>query len=126
LTRLIDDIASDDSEYDIPNVSVAELTFYQQWIIQKLEEVLKAQDEVIGKLKSIVYKAEEAAGIPFDHKHLEVRERKLIALESLNNIFNPDFGGLTSNHESLKAWSLTYGFDFEAVKNLVGAEELSK
>ncbi len=124
LARLIDDISSD--EYDMPQVSIADLTFYQQWLIEKVEDVLKAQDDIIAKLKSIIYEAEKAAGIPLAHKHLEVDERKLVALESLKNVFNPDFGGLTSNYESFKAWGLTYGFDFEAAKQLIGAEELSK
>ena len=122
LARLIDDIDSD--ECDMPNVSIADLTFYQQWLIEKVENALKAQDDIIGALKRIVNKAEEAAGIPFNHRNLEVNERKLIALESLKNIFNPDFGGLTSNYESLKAWSLTYNFDFEAAKKMIGAEEI--
>jgi len=126
LARLIDDIASDDVNYDMPNVSIADLTFYQQNLIEKVEDVLKAQDDIIGALKRIVYKAEEKAGIPFNHKHLEINERKLIALGSLNNVFNPDFGGLTSNYEGLKAWALTYNFDFEAVKQLIGAEEVSR
>ena len=126
LARLIDDIASDDVEYDIPNVSIADLTFYQQWIIQKLEDVLKAQDDIIGALKRIVNKAEEAAGIPFNHKNLEVNERKLVALESLKNVLNPDFMGPTSNYEGLKAWALTYNFDFEAAKRMLGAKEISR
>ena len=126
LARLIDDIASDDVEYDMPDISIADLTFYQQWIIGKIESVLTAQDDIISELKSIIYKAEKAAGIPIEHKHLEVSERKLIALESLKNVFNSDFGGLTSNYESLKAWSLTYGYDFEATKKMIGAEEISR
>ena len=38
LSRLIDDIASDDVEYDMPDVSIADLTFYQQEIIEKVED----------------------------------------------------------------------------------------
>ena len=123
LSRLIDDITSDDGEIDMPDMSIADLTFYQQWIIEKIENVLKAQDDIIAQLKSIVYKAEKDAGIPLEHKHLKVKERNLIALESLKNVFNSDFGGLTSNYESLKAWALTYGYDFEATKKMIGAEE---
>ena len=123
LARLIDDIDSDDVQYDLPNVSIADLTFYQQWLIEKVEDVLKAQDDIIGELKSIVYKAEKAAGIPFNHKNLEVNERKLVALTSLKNVFNSDFGVSISNYEGLKAWALTYNFDFEAVKNMIGAKE---
>ena len=123
LSRLIDDIASDDGEFDMPDISIADLTFYQQWIIEKIESVLTAQDDIIAQLKSIVYKAEKAAGIPYESKHLEVKERKLTALESLRNVFNPDFGGITSNYERLKAWALTYGYDFEATKKMIGAEE---
>ena len=123
LARLIDDIASDDVEYDMPNVSIADLTFYQQCIIEKVEGVLKAQDDTIAELKSIVYKAEKAAGIPFNYKHLEINERKLVALTSLKNVFNSDFGVSISNYEGLKAWALTYNFDFEAVKNMIGAKE---
>jgi len=123
LARLIDDIASDDVEYDMPQVSIADLTFYQQEIIEKVEDVLKAQDDIIAELKSIVYKAEKAAGIPFNHKNLEVNERKLVALTSLKNVFNSDFGVSISNYEGLKAWALTYNFDFEAVKNMIGAKE---
>jgi len=126
LARLIDDIASDDVQYDMPNVSIADLTFYQQWIIGKIEDVIKAQDDTIAQLKSIVYKAEKAVGIPFMDKYLEVNERKLVALGSLNNVFNPDFGVSTSNYEGLKAWALTYNFDFEAVKNMIGAKEVSR
>jgi len=124
LARLIDDIASGDVEYDIPNVSIASLTFYQQWLIEKVEDVLKAQDDIIGALKRIVYNAEEAAGIPFNHKNLEVNERKLTALTSLKNVFNSDFGVSVSNYEGLKAWALTYNFDFEAAKKMLGAEEV--
>jgi len=124
LARLIDDIDSD--ECDIPNVSIASLTFYQQWLIEKVEDVIKAQDDIIGELKRIVYKAEEAAGIPFNHKNLEVNERKLITLKSLKNVFDSDFMGPTSTYEGLKAWALTYGFDFETVKKLIGAKEISR
>ena len=126
LARLIDDIASDDVQYDMPDVSIADLTFYQQEIIEKVEDVLKAQDDIIGALKRIVYKAEEKAGIPFNHKNLEVNERKLVALKGLKNVFDGDFGFPTSNYESLKAWTLTYDFDFETVKKLIGAEEVSR
>ncbi|HUV58531.1 MAG TPA: hypothetical protein VMW09_00270 [Desulfatiglandales bacterium] len=126
LARLIDDIASDDVEYDMPNVSIADLTFYQQEIIGKVEDVLKAQDDTIAELKSIIYKAEKAAGIPFMDKRLEVNERKLTALTSLKNVFNSDFGVSVSNYEGLKAWALTYNFDFETVKKLIGAEEISE
>jgi len=126
LARLIDDIASDDIEYDMPNVSIADLTFYQQELIGKIEDVIRAQDDIIAELKSIVYKAEKAAGIPFMDKNLEVNERKLVALTSLKNIFNSDFGFPTSQYEGLKAWALTYNFDFEAAKKLIGAEEISR
>jgi len=126
LARLIDDIASDDVEYDMPNVSIADLTFYQQWLIGKIEDVLKAQDDIIAALKRIVSKAEEVAGIPFKDKDLEVNERKLTALTSLKNVFNSDFGVSVSNYEGLKAWALTYNFDFEAAKKLIGAEEISR
>jgi len=126
LSRLIDDIASDDVEYDMPNVSIADLTFYQQNLIEKVEDVIKAQDEIIAELKSIIYKAEKVAGIPFESKNLEVNERKLVALTSLKNIFNSDSGFPTSKYEGLKAWALTYNFDFEAAKKLIGAKEISK
>ena len=126
LARLIDDIASDDVEYDMPNVSIADLTFYQQWLIEKVENSLKAQDDIIAELKSIIYKAEKAAGIPFMNKNLEVNERKLIALKSLKNVFDSDFMGPTSTYEGLRAWTLTYNFDFETVKKLIGAEEVSR
>ena len=124
LARLIDDIASDDVEYDMPNVSIADLTFYQQEIIGKVEDAIRAQDDTIAELKSIVYKAEKAAGIPFMDKNLKVNERKLVALTSLKNVFNSDFGFPTSKYEGLKAWALTYGFDFEAAKKMLGAEEI--
>ena len=126
LARLIDDIASDDVEYDMPNVSIADLTFYQQEIIEKVEDTIRAQDDTIARLKSIIYKAEKAAGIPFMDKNLEVNERKLVMLTSLKNIFNSDFGFPTSKYEGLKAWALTYNFDFEAAKKLIGAEEVSR
>jgi len=100
LARLIDDIASDDVEYDMPQVSIADLTFYQQNLIEKVEDVIKAQDDIIAELKSIIYKAEKAVG--------------------------SDFGFPTSNYEGLKAWALTYNFDFETVKKLIGAEEVSE
>ena len=126
LSRLIDDIASDDVNYDIPQVSIADLTFYQQELIQKVEDVIKAQDDIIGALHSIVYRAEKAAGIPLESKNLEVNERKLVALTSLKNIFNSDFGFPTSKYQGLKAWALTYNFDFETVKKMIGAKEISR
>ena len=83
LSRLIDDIASDDVQYDMPDISIADLTFYQQWIIGKIESVLTAQDDIIAQLHSIVHKAEEAAGIPFEHRHLEMAALEVKANEEI-------------------------------------------
>jgi len=126
LARLIDDIASDDVQYDMPNVSIATLTFYQQGLIDKIENIIEAQDYTIRALHSIIYKAEEAAGILFQNKDLNVNEKKFTALKSLVNVFDPEYGVSVSRYEGLKAWALTYNFDFETVKNLVGAKEISR
>jgi len=126
LARLIDDIASDDVQYDMPNVSIATLTFYQEGLIDKIENIIEAQDCTIRALHSIIYKAEEAAGIPFQNKDLNVNERKFTALKSLVNVFDPEFGVSVSHYEGLKSWALTYDIDFEIAKKLIGAKEVSR
>ena len=126
LSRLIDDIESDDVNYDMPNVSIATLTFYQQGLIDKIENIIEAQDCTIRALTGIVYKAEKAAGIPFQDKNLKLNERKCTALKSLVNVFDSEGGISVSHYEGLKSWALTHGIDFEIAKKLIGAEEISR
>lgn len=125
LTRLIDDVGSDDVNYDMPDVSIATLTFYQQNLIDKIEDIIEAQDYTIRVLHGIVYKAEKAVGIPFQNKDLKVNERKFTALKSLVNAIAPEFGGSVP-YNGLKSWALTYNIDFETAKKLIGAEEISR
>ena len=124
LSRLIDDIASDDVPYDIPGISIASLAFYQQWLIGKIQDVLNAQDMTIATLQRIVHKAEEAAGI-VEEKDLTLDDRKLEALRSLGDAFDDSLCvRMTTNRERVKAWALSYGFDFEAVKQMIAARQL--
>ena len=124
LSRLIDDIASDDVPYDIPGISIANLAFYQQWLIDKIQDIVSAQDKTIMTLQHIVHKAEEAAGIA-EKGDFPIDEGKLEALKNLGNVFDNTLGvKMATNTEKVKTWALTYDFDFETVKQMIAAKKL--
>lgn len=91
--------------------SILDLCFWQRELIDKIESIIEAQDRLIMEMKNIIYKDLE---LPYEEEYFKADGKKLTALRGLEHLFS----GIVTTRD-LRAWSTTYGYNFETVKGLL-------
>jgi len=126
LSQIMDEIA-DSGTWD--EKKIVSCAFWQQKIIAEIRQQLEAQDHAIMRLKEAVNDGQDFTSFMAEKEKnsFKADRTKLEAVRRLSSMFLTDnlFYSDTIELPDLKAWALTYGFDFETVKGLLGEKEVA-
>ncbi len=111
LSRIVDE--STDAESWNPETAL-ECAFWQRKIIEEIQHILDAQDSIVMRLHGLIDTPKENESIAADFHSIR-------ALRGLANLFLTDNLLYTDSVKGgqLKAWCLSNGYAYEAVKEML-------